>query len=302
MLKKILFTVVICFCFCGLCAQDCKVLLQVAREYKDKREYKIAIEKYNLLEKKCPDYFSETIRSERNYCKKKLDGSRAPSDSQSPTLPGGYSPIPPQPTGLISNTKLYFNAEGGCLNSTNIIRVDLNSWDFSVNKNNQDWLNVEKDGNSLVVTCNSNPSLVERDGEIDVIGEINTTIRVHQERRKASSTTKQTANTDRQKAEVQPILLKISFEAGKTIPSYVNGGKIIGDLEDNPNLILQIEMPWCLNVYKERLIKKRIKHIMDDLSRFGISKERIAPTMPIIDGNEERSACDCASAKSVIRH
>lgn len=307
--KKICLTIIICCCSAALYAQDCAVLLQSARQFKADGKYEIACEKYEMLNKKCPDYVNETVRGEWTYCKNKKGGQNKPNP-QKPS--GGYVPVHQHATGSISNVEPYFDAAGDCLNETNVIRVSLNDWDFLVNESCRDWLHVERSGNSLIVTCSHNPNKEERTGSIAVFGEINDQIVVTQYGRtssKSTTRTKHTVQTDYPEAiEEQPIIVKITFENGKAKPKFDNNiGRLITALGENNNLDLQIEVYKCesqsglKNFIKAPLIDKRFKEIMEYFGSFEIATDRISKNIIVIDGDKEGAECDCAYAKTKLK-
>jgi hypothetical protein len=300
MRKYLYFAFFICFCFVGSYAQqDCEVLLQSARQYKAQGKYDKAVEKYELLNKKCPNLVDKSVQSEWKYCTKKLEGPRTPPPPKQPTSGGDHITLD-EPGGYVSNTKLYFNAEGGCRNKNSSISVNLSVvWDFDVPEDCRNWLEVHRSGNTLDVSCQPNPNATERHGRINIIGEINEEIAVHQESRKTSSRTPTQTDAEKQTEEwrlMAPVI--VSFKAGKAIPIFENVGKMIGHLEDYKNIGLQIEAPWCKNRYNARLIEKRINNITKYFVHSGIAKERIVHKITYYSDVEEGTAnCDCAIAK-----
>ena len=302
MSNRIILTIVISFCFIFSYAQ-CDDLLLAARSYKDNGEYGMAVKYYNQLEKQCPKYFTEKVKGELKMCEEKLKSQNKPKPQNSSS---GYVPTQRSSTG-ISNREFYFDGDGNCRNNTNRLELYWNDWDFLVKEDYKDWLKVERQGNSLLVTCSSNYDMKERNGEITIFGEINTTIIVHQDKRKDSPKSRtRTNHTTQPNNTEQPnnnlsITVKISFETGKAKPTFENVGKLLGVLEDNKNFGLQIELPWCseqkseiyiTNKYSMSLMKKRIKNITDYFVNSGIAKERIAWSI-----NESNTDCDSGYVK-----
>ena len=71
MSNRIFSIILFCFCFVASYAQSqCDLLLDAARKYKNEGEYEKAVDKYNKLEQKCPNYFTETVKNERGLCEK----------------------------------------------------------------------------------------------------------------------------------------------------------------------------------------------------------------------------------------
>jgi len=289
-----------CFCFFASYAQDCAKKLETARFYKDKNDYQQAVEWYKRVLNDCGDYDGK-VNAE-------LKESQSKIPQNSPKKPsGGYVPKQ-QVTSLVSNMKLYFDSDGESLNNTPNIEVTFDvSWDVDVPKQFHDWLTVERYGNTLVVTCQPNPYSTERKGRFNIIGEINEEIQVYQEAKgTASGSNKRKRspvqnNSSETTDDYQSITVKVSFEIGKAKPTFESLGKMLGLLEDNKNLGIMIELPWCSeqksevwisNKYPMPLMKKRIKNITDHFVNSGIAKERISWSM-----NESNTDCDSGYVK-----
>lgn len=292
MSNRIILTIVVNFCFVISYAQ-CDDLLRSAQSYKDHGEYEMAVKYYNQLETQCPKYFTDKVKGELKMCEEKLKSQNKPKSQNSSS---GYVPTQQSSTGL-SNREFYFDGDGNCMNNTNRLELYWKDWNFFVKEEYQNWLMVERQGNSLLVTCSSNYDMKERNGEITIYGEINTTIKVHQDKRQDSPKSRTRRNyTEQTNNSEQPdnnlsITVKVSFEIGKAKPTFENVGKLLGLLEDNKNFGLQIELPWCseqnTNKYSISLMKKRIKNITDYFVNSGIAKERISWSM-----NESDTECD----------
>ena len=309
--RGFLLTIGIYFCFFVSYSQSqCEALLDAARKYKNKGEYAKAVENYNSLEKKCPNYFTETVRSERNDCKKMVESQNRPKPQKTSS---GYIPSQQYESVAISNRDAYFDDEGVCQNNTNEIRVFLNDWYFIVYENCQDWLKVERSGNLLIVTCYDNPNKEDRIGKIAVLGASGEShvIDVTQYGRKSSPKSKtrtnptEQINSIEQTKEEQPIIVKITFEKGKSKPKFDNNiGPLITAMGENKNLDLQIEVYKCesqsglKNFIKAPLIDKRFKEIMEYFGSFEITTDRISKNIIVIDGDKSGAECDCAYAKT----
>lgn len=193
MSKRIILTIIALFCSFVLYGQSqCDILLDAARKYKNKGEYEKAVENYDRLEKKCPNYFTETVRGERSYCKKKLGNQNKPA--------------PQKPS-------------------------------------NQ--------------TVSSN-----------------------------QQSSSQTISTP-QSVEDQLKTVKVSFESGKATPILENERVLIKELQDNDSLGLEIEVPWCRNLYSKRLIENRIQNIIDYFVASGIEEKRILSSITLVDVEDD---------------
>ena len=84
--------------------------------------------------------------------------------------------------------------------------------------------------------------------------------------------------------------VKVSFEAGKDVPTYENVLSLIGVLANNNNLGLKIEVPWCRNKYDIDLIEKRSQNMMNYFLSMGLDKNRISQNISM---NSDRD-CDVA--------
>lgn len=88
---------------------------------------------------------------------------------------------------------------------------------------------------------------------------------------------------------------KISFAEGKAKPSFENVEKLIGIMENNKNLALQVSVPRCKNKYSEKLINKRVRNLSDYFVSSGIDKSRVSVIVEDVEKNGE--ACDCVSMR-----
>ena len=284
-----LFMIILC-CFVTLNAQDCGLRLQTARSYKDQGNYKQAVEWYTKVLNDCGDYDGR-VTNELQECKSKVSPKKTPFT---------HAPSQQNSTGSISNVAMYFDADGNCENNTNVVMVYLNDWDYIVNEESQSWLNAERYGNSLVVTCNRNPIKEERVGKIVVFGEVNDEIEVKQFARRVSS--KNTAQNNTISQEEQIIIVKINFDAGKANPRFENNvWNIYKAMEENNNINLLIEAAYCDKLFGMMLVKNRIKKITDYFVSSGIDNSRITAKMSVVDDSENNAECDCAYAKIVTK-
>ena len=181
MRNRILLVFFTSVCFFASYAQgDCGTILKTAREFKAKGEYKKAVERYEILNKQCPNYVDEKIRSEWKACQNKLNSNK-PSNQHVEVKPNSGSPTSPETT-------------------------------------------------------------------IDLYGRV-----------------------------------KVSFDAGKATPSCENVQSIIKQLEDDENLELKIEIPWCRDLYSLQFIEKRIRSITEIIINAGIVETRISSDIKSVD-------------------
>lgn len=216
-----------------------------------------------------------------------------PSDS-SPYL--NFS-VSQQDLGFVSDTRVLFDATGG---TDSHIQVTCRDGWFSVNSN--DWLDVSENGNYLVVRCRPNPYPRVRTGQVSIVGGQGTrTCNITVQQEAAGNTPSRSSvqtNIVVPASESQSIPVKVSFGAEKTTPTFENVWSIIKLLENNDNLGLKIEIPWCRNEYSVKLIEERCQNITDYFIASGIDKNRISEHI-IIDVNEGETACDRAYLKIV---
>ena len=293
MRKRMFLTIFMSFCFVASYAQNCDSKLRQAQEFERQKNYKGAAYYYKRVAEDCDD---GNARAKYIECNKKWKESQNTTSQKKPS--SEYVPKQ-QTTGLVSNTKLYFDEDGENLNNTPNVQVVIDaSWDYCLSEECQDWMSVYRSGNTLVVNCSRNSYSMERDGRINIIGEINEEIEVHQEGRRVSSKSNTRAQTNSAVPTFEEPLapVKISFEAKKAEPSFENIGKMMVRLEENKDLGLLIEIPYC-TYYNERLIKDRIKNITDHFIKLGIAKERISYNMPYVEVDGNDATCDCAYAK-----
>lgn len=201
----------------------------------------------------------------------------------------GNLPVIQVEPSLISDTQVLFDANGG---TDSHIQVTCNDGWFSTN--NDDWLEVSENGDQLVVYCRPNPNPRARTSSITIVGGKGTRTGFVTVRQEAAGkkTSKSAAQLNPVPAvEDQSISLKISFEAGKEIPSFENVWKILKLLEDNKSLGLQIETNWCRDNYSIDLIEKRSQAVTDFFIASGIVKERISQHI-IIEAGNSNAECD----------
>lgn len=284
-IKRKCLLIVFCFCFFASYAQDCAKRLETARFYKDKNDYQQAVEWYQKVLSDCGDYDGK-VKNELRECQSKIP-SKKPSKE--------YVPVNQEPSGLISGTELSFDAKGGY---DDHIRVTCRGGWFAAS--GDDWLEVSESGDYLVVHCFPNTTSWARNGEISVIADGGTStsrVFVQQGARKSSSYSSSRANAYAQETISRLISVTVSFEEGKSMPSFDKVGKMMDYLESNESTGLQIEIPWYRNQYNMRLIEKRIDNITDYLVRSGIDRSRISQNITVVDVNESDSECDRAYLK-----
>lgn len=205
--------------------------------------------------------------------------------------------VPAKPVlGFISDSHVLFDATGG---TDSHIQVTCKGDWFATASD--DWFTVSEKGNYLEVRCLPNSSSKARNGHITIIAEGGTStgnVLVQQKAEGSSSKyTIQTNSTVPTTAENQSFPVKVSFEAGKTAPSFEKVWSILKFLEDNNNFGLQIEIPWCKNDYGIDLIEQRIQNVTDYFITSGIDKARITPQITVIGVDEGSTECDCAHLK-----
>lgn len=305
-MKRICLVIAVSFCFIASYAQ-CVQILKDAREFKKNGDYERAADYYEKLNTQCPSYVDQNVQKEWAACKSKQNKTLQKKPSSN------YVAKQPRSTDWLNNMDLYFDETGNCLNE--ICRTEVTyqgDWFVLVPEASKNWLHVVQYGNSLDVSCDPNLTLIDRIDTIDFVanasqGTQTSMIIVHQEAKGTSSgATKRKrspaqSNSSDSMDDYQSITVKVTFEKGKAKPTFENVGKLLGLLEDNKNLGLQIEIPWCserkievgiFNKYPMSLMKKRIKNITNYFVNSGIAKERISWSM-----NESTIDCDCAYAK-----
>lgn len=290
MRKRFYLTICTYFCFVISYAQ-CNDLLRAARDYKDKGKYGMAVKFYNQLEEQCSKYFTETVKGERDYCKNKMNQPK--SSTKQPVLDDQQSSV------FVSYDDSLFEAIGGYRD----IQVTCGDDFFYLIKN--DWLElVSQSGNMLVVRCLPNNSPTERQCDIDIAcqgrdGSSSVTITFHQKARTYSSQNNpEIADTPNQQKPA-----KVSFDAGSAKPNFENAWKMIGGLEEDKNLVLKIEIPWCRNQYSIKLIEKRIQNIIDYFVASGIDVERISSSIIVVDVEEDyHFITNCQDSEKDIDH
>jgi len=319
MKNGILLALFACLGFVFSNAQECDGTLQNALFYKNKGDYGKAVRYYQELKRDCPNYVSEKVKSDWEYCEQQLKKGQNKPATQKPS--GGNVPQMQYETACIAYFGTYygstpvmeFDEEGNCENPNVRVTCPCDNWIVTVNDDGREWLSVEEYQNSFVVRCSSNQSRIERDGSINII--VNTKsgsskidiIKVKQEAKgtapKRPSQPVYTDLTDyiEQPEEDLSITVKVTFEQSKADPTFENVGKLIMRLEEDKNLGLLIEIPWCNNQksevgfkkYPEALIKRRIKNITDHFGKSGIARERISCSI----NYESNTDCDCAYVK-----
>lgn len=298
---------------------DYSAILKSAQDFKKSGDYQKACERYSLLNSQCPNCVTVKVKEEWEHCKSKLKESNNKPATQKPS--GGNVPQMQYETDCIAYFGTYygstpvmeFDEEGNCENPNVRVTCPCDNWIVTVNDDGREWLSVEEYQNSFVVRCSSNQSRIERDGSINII--VNTKsgsskidiIKVKQEAKgtapKRPSRPVYTDLTDyiEQPEEDLSITVKVTFEQSKADPTFENVGKLIMRLEEDKNLGLLIEIPWCNNQksevgfkkYPEALIKRRIKNITDHFGKSGIARERISCSI----NYESNTDCDCAYVK-----
>lgn len=312
MKNRILSTIIFSFCFVASYAQSqCEALLKDAQKYKNEGEYEKAVEYYNKLEQKCPPYFTETVKKERRSCEEKLKSQNKPKPQK--TSSGYVTVYQNESTNNISNKRLEFDADGTSRNTNPNLTVYYNGeWDTIYIGKKPDWLEMNRNGNTLLVFCQPNNTSEDRFFEFQIflgygMDGISDTIRVHQEPKGRSVRRKPKEQNDfsGETKEEQPIIVKITFEKGKAKPKFdSNIGRLITAMGENNNLDLQIEVYKCesqsglKNFIKAPLIDKRFKEIMEYFGSFEIATDRITKNIIVIDGDKEGAECDCAYAKT----
>lgn len=77
--------------------------------------------------------------------------------------------------------------------------------------------------------------------------------------------------------------VKVSFDAGKATPFCENIQSIIKQLENDENLELKIEIPWCRDLYSLQLIEKRIRNITEIFIAAGIEETIISSDITLVE-------------------
>lgn len=316
-MRKSVFLAIFCSIFFAVsyAQSDCEWYLKRAQRYQNEKKYSKAVEAYNEVLEYCSKYVNvEKVKAELGKCQEQLSKSQNAASQKKPS--NGYVSQKQHATGWITyfgtyygaNFVMEFDADGICENPNVSVTCKSDEWFVSVSDDAKDWLSVDEYQNSFVVKCNSNQNRSERNGTISFVynandGSQTDMINVKQEAR--GSLSKRTLRTDYnnrdQLEEDMSITVKVIFEKGKAVPTFENVGKLLGLLEDDKNLGLQIEISWCseqkiemgiFNKYPSRLMKKRIKNITNYFVNSGIAKERIAWSI-----NESNTDCDSGYVK-----
>ena len=283
-MKKKIFLFVVLMSNVVLFAQDCDLRLQTARSYKSQGEYKQAVSWYKKGLNDCGDYDGR-VKAELQECQRKIKAERSASD---------YVPVE-QPGLRLNDTQIFFEAEGG--NDAHIYVTCEGQWVVNVTKG-KDWLDVGKNGNLLVVDCLPNNKPEPREGVLYIIaGEGTIVAKVTVQQEKGDYSTAYTSPT-------VPESLKggIVFENGGTTPIFdykrEDMAIMVEILKKEIRMGLQVEIPWCRNLYDMKLLEQRYESIADHFVSMGIRKDRISRY--IYKNNDDRAdACDEAYLRVV---
>lgn len=303
MRNRFFLAIFISICFVSSYAQsDCEERLRTARNCKANKEYGRAVDYYNIVLRHCSDYVDvNKVKTELKECEDKLKPTSQKTSS-------GRVAVNKQESGRVTYEDM-IEAEG---NDRYEIRVTCEGDWFLATPKMEDWLEVvSQSENNLILKCAPNTNQEDRFSKISIIcqskgGSIPEDITIRQEGMASSKSTKRKRSVAQNNSSEPAnrdlsITVKVTFEKGKAKPTFENVGKLLGLLEDNKNLGLQIEIPWCserkievgiFNKYPMSLMKKRIKNITNYFVNSGIAKERISWSM-----NESTIDCDCAYAK-----
>lgn len=286
--------------------QSCRTWLKSARDYRAEGKYNEAINMYNKVIKQCPDY-NNIVANELKECQSKLKGNSNKTNPKKTS--GGYVPQEQQESGRVIYEDMI--EAKGC-DSYDVRVTCEGDWFPTIN---EDWLEiVSQSGNVLVLKCYPNPNREDRYAKIGIVcdgrgGSSTQTITVKQAGRSSSKNTARTNNTPETNEDIS-ITVKVTFETRKAKPTFDNTGNIIELLEllnNNNNLGLQIETPWCSNQksikiipkYPMSLIDNRINNIKDHFTTLGIAKERISSSIKPIDVEEGNKECDCGYVRII---
>lgn len=316
MKNRIVLVIFVSFCLTVSYAQNCASKLSAAQDAEAIKDYSTAAYYYKKVMEDCGENYGNA-KAKWQECQSKLKSNKPATQKPS----GGNVPQMQYETDCIAYFGTYygstpvmeFDEEGNCENPNVRVTCPCDNWIVTVNDDGREWLSVEEYQNSFVVRCSSNQSRIERDGSINII--VNTKsgsskidiIKVKQEAKgtapKRPSRPVYTDLTDyiEQPEEDLSITVKVTFEQSKADPTFENVGKLIMRLEEDKNLGLLIEIPWCNNQksevgfkkYPEALIKRRIKNITDHFGKSGIARERISCSI----NYESNTDCDCAYVK-----
>lgn len=268
----------------GAYAQECNLKLQTARDYKSKGDYKNAVVWYKKVLNDCGDHDGK-VKAELQECQRK---SRPQRSSEQ------YVPVE-QPGLRLNDTQIFFEAEGG--NDAHIYVTCEGQWVVNVTKG-KDWFDVGKNGNLLVVDCLPNTKSEQRDGVLYIIaGEGTIVAKVTVQQEEGDYSTAYTSPT-------VPESLKggIVFENGGTTPIFdykrEDMAIMVEILKKEIRMGLQVEIPWCRNLYDMKLLEQRYESIADHFVSMGIRKDRISRY--IYKNNDDRAdACDEAYLRVV---
>lgn len=303
-----LLTIAIGLCHFASCAQSqCDALLDAARKYKNKGEYEKAIENYDRLEKKCPDYFTETVRGERNNCKKKLNNQNKSVPQKPSGGSGGTSGL-----GAVSGQDSGIGGEIGYGTSSRKFVRPINT---SVSEEGLVYVEVHVMADGTVsearimndsrhqTTINNHniqqQCLQEAKRAIYESGkeELRIIVMSGQSNSFSEKTSDQTVTSNQQSfsqtistpqsVEDQLKTVKVSFEPGKATPVFENERLLIKYLQGKDSLCLKIEIPWCRNQYSMKLIEKRIQNIIDYFVAVGIEEKRISSSIILVDVEDD---------------
>lgn len=278
-MKNVFFVFLLCLSSFAVFAQgDCSMILQTARSCKSQGKFKQAVSWYKKVLNDCGDYDGK-VKTELQECQRKSKPQRSPEQ---------YVPIE-QPGMRLNDTQIFFEAEGG--NDAHIHVTCDGHWVVNVTKG-KDWLDVDKNGNLLVVDCLPNNKPEPREGVLYIIagkGTIVAKVAVRQEEGDASSNYTPTTAANRLTS------VKVSFEAGKDTPLYENVMNLIAVLANDNTLGLKIDVPWCRSKYDIDLIERRSQNITNYFLSMGLNKDRISQNISM---NVDRD-CDEAYLRIV---
>ena len=275
----------ICCAFVASYAQDCDMTLQTARDFRGKNDYGNAVVWYQKVLDECGDYDGR-VEAELSECQYVISLQRTVEHYVGVTDRELY----------VNDTLVLFAAAGGTDSHIEVTSAD--GWFVTTNSN---WLEASNYGNHLVVNCHPNKNPMSRSGQLYVVGgkgtsTVGVTVRQLAEKTQSSPVPRPVVDHSRVDHS-RPV--KISFEGGKATPVFENVWSLIKMLEENNNLSLHVEVPWCRNQYTMQLIEKRIKNITDYFVASGIDKDRISKNITLIDVEDGGPESDCAYPRTV---
>lgn len=290
----------LCMPLCTVYAQDCADRIQSAGKMYDKYRKTKDVKQLEAARKVLTNIINTPSNPEncRKAAANMLKSFNTPSSASNTNSSKGnshYVVHRQQESDFIIGSELIFDAEGGVCSD---VRITCSDWFSSVPVKDTSWLSVSEGGSYLVVRCAPNPSREKRDCSIGIICDNGT--------RMGKVTVQQKPGGTASKSAIQNLetSVKITFEPGKSAPSFENVGNIIKVLEENKDYGLLIEITWCKkswfkNLFASFLIKSRLKKITDYFVASGVDKSRIQKKITFIDGDTSSMECDCAYAKIV---